>query len=269
MYKNELPNQGDTVTVTITKVDNCIAYGNLLEYNNVEAVIILSQLTKKRVRSIRKYIYPNKTDVYFVSSINNKTIILNRYHLTADEITKQNNKYIKSNKVHNMMIYVCNNTKTNITEIYEKCIWPLYEEYGHALTGLKKIADNNELLNKYDISNEVKSEIINCMNKYMVLCHKNITKKIELTCFSYKGIKAIIESLKAGENLMNELNKNNKLLANIENNFKIQYLGAPIYEVNAIFTHDLSDKKCNETMYSIFNVIESVIQKYKGRFTIR
>ena len=53
-YKNKLPEQGDLVLVLVNKVTEVGAYVNLLEYNNIEGMIALTEASKRRIRSVNK-----------------------------------------------------------------------------------------------------------------------------------------------------------------------------------------------------------------------
>jgi hypothetical protein len=63
MYAQELPNQDDLVVVRVNKVEDFGAYVTLLEYNNTEGMILSSEVSRKRIRSIHKHLRIGKQDV--------------------------------------------------------------------------------------------------------------------------------------------------------------------------------------------------------------
>ena len=63
MYEQEYPDQDDLVVVRVYKVEEFGAYVTLLEYNNKEAMILSSEVSRKRIRSIHKHLRIGKQDV--------------------------------------------------------------------------------------------------------------------------------------------------------------------------------------------------------------
>ena len=63
MYSQELPNKDDLVVVRINKVEDFGAFVSLLEYNNKEGMILSSEVSRKRIRSIHKHLRIAKQDV--------------------------------------------------------------------------------------------------------------------------------------------------------------------------------------------------------------
>ena len=53
-YRNVYPEQGELVLVLVNKVTEVGAYVSLLEYNNAEGMIALTEASKRRIRSVNK-----------------------------------------------------------------------------------------------------------------------------------------------------------------------------------------------------------------------
>jgi translation initiation factor 2 subunit 1 len=66
MYENKFPEIDDLVMVHVRQVAEMGAYVNLLEYNNIEGMILLSELSRRRVRSIQKIIRAGRNEVVVV-----------------------------------------------------------------------------------------------------------------------------------------------------------------------------------------------------------
>jgi translation initiation factor 2 subunit 1 len=52
----------DVVMVNVRSIAEMGAYVHLLEYNNIEGMILLSELSRRRIRSINKLIRVGKTE---------------------------------------------------------------------------------------------------------------------------------------------------------------------------------------------------------------
>lgn len=56
MYENKYPEVDDVVMVQVKSIAEMGAYVSLLEYNQIEGMILLSELSRRRIRSITKLI---------------------------------------------------------------------------------------------------------------------------------------------------------------------------------------------------------------------
>lgn len=55
-YSQKYPEVEDVVMVKVRSIAEMGAYVSLLEYNNIEGMILLSELSRRRIRSINKLI---------------------------------------------------------------------------------------------------------------------------------------------------------------------------------------------------------------------
>lgn len=56
MYESKYPEVDDVVMVQVKSIAEMGAYVGLLEYNGIEGMILLSELSRRRIRSITKLI---------------------------------------------------------------------------------------------------------------------------------------------------------------------------------------------------------------------
>ena len=56
MYESKYPDVDDVVMVQVKSIAEMGAYVSLLEYNGIEGMILLSELSRRRIRSITKLI---------------------------------------------------------------------------------------------------------------------------------------------------------------------------------------------------------------------
>ena len=66
MYGNRYPEVDDLVMVNVRQIAEMGAYVNLLEYNNVEGMVLLSELSRRRIRSVQKLIRVGRNEVVVV-----------------------------------------------------------------------------------------------------------------------------------------------------------------------------------------------------------
>ena len=66
MYEAQFPEVDDLVVVQVVSIAEMGAYVRLLEYNNVEGMILLSELSRRRIRSISKLIRVGRQETVMV-----------------------------------------------------------------------------------------------------------------------------------------------------------------------------------------------------------
>lgn len=65
-YENQFPEPEEVVMVNVTQIGEMGAYVTLLEYNDIEGMILLSELSRRRIRSINKLVRVNRTEIVMV-----------------------------------------------------------------------------------------------------------------------------------------------------------------------------------------------------------
>ncbi len=76
MYENRFPEVDDLVMVKVKQVAEMGAYVHLLEYNNIEGMILLSELSRRRIRSIQKLIRVGRNEVVVVMRVDKEKVWL-------------------------------------------------------------------------------------------------------------------------------------------------------------------------------------------------
>ena len=65
-YENKFPEVEEVVIVNVTDIGEMGAYVTLLEYDNIGGLILLSELSRRRIRSINKLVRVNRTEIVMV-----------------------------------------------------------------------------------------------------------------------------------------------------------------------------------------------------------
>ena len=95
-YKNDLPKKNDLVIGMVKNINETIIDVDLIEYDNIHAMLPLSEVTKrKRIKSIKQYIKENKTYVFQVTEVNeiNKSVDLSYKYLDDNDKEKKKKEY--------------------------------------------------------------------------------------------------------------------------------------------------------------------------------
>jgi len=202
MYEKNFPDVDDLVVVNVKSIAEMGAYVSLLEYNNIEGMILLSELSRRRIRSISKLIRVGRQEVVVVLRVDKDKgyIDLSKRRVSPEEVIKCEEKYNKSKAVHSIMRHVAETTQRPLEELYVQFGWPLYTKFGHAYDAFKiAITDQDTVLNGIEFEPEIKASLIKNIQRRLTPQPMKVRADLEVTCFHYDGIEAIKVALKAGE----------------------------------------------------------------------
>lgn len=210
-YENKLPEVDELTVVNVRQIAEMGAYVRLLEYDNTEGMILLSELSRRRIRSIQKLIRVGRNEVVVVLRVDKEKgyIDLSKRRVSPEDIAKCEERYNKSKAVHSIMRNVADKHGIVLETLYESVGWPLYKKYGHAYDAFKLAITQPDAVFA-DITppnQEVLKDLLSQISRRLTPQAIKIRADIEVTCFGYEGIDAIKKALKAAENVNTEDNK--------------------------------------------------------------
>jgi translation initiation factor 2 subunit 1 len=159
-YEEKYPEVESFVMVNVKQIAEMGAYVKLLEYDNIDGMILLSELSRRRIRSIQKLIRVGRNEVVVVLRVDKDKgyIDLSKRRVSPEDIVKCEERYNKSKMVHSIMRHVAEKTQVPIEEIYQTIGWPLNKKYGHSIDAFKLSITNPEVWNDVTFPNDVVKE---------------------------------------------------------------------------------------------------------------
>jgi translation initiation factor 2 alpha subunit (eIF-2alpha) len=120
-------------------------------------MILLSELSRRRIRSIQKLIRVGRNEVVVVLRVDKDKgyIDLSKRRVSPEDIVKCEERYNKSKMVHSIMRHVAEKTQTPIEDIYQSIGWPLNKKYGHSIDAFKLSITNPEVWKDVTFPNDV------------------------------------------------------------------------------------------------------------------
>jgi translation initiation factor 2 subunit 1 len=197
-YRNEWPEKDELVVVEIITVNEGEAYVALLEYNNIEGMILATNTTRKRVKNVKKYIRLGTQDYMQVITVDKEGcyIDLSKKTVQIPDIEEKKKYFDKSKVVHLIMKLTAFKLKCKLIELYEAFGWDLYDKFDHAYDALKLCLTDPELVfSKINITDAQKTELLANIHKKMAAAPIKLRAIFNLQCYTYEGIEAIRESL--------------------------------------------------------------------------
>lgn len=102
-------------------------------------MILLSELSRRRIRSINKLVRVDRTEIVMVIRVDKEKgyIDLSKRRVDPEDVVKCEERYNKAKAVHSVLRQVADQKKKPLIELYEKIGWPLYRKFGHCYDAFK------------------------------------------------------------------------------------------------------------------------------------
>jgi len=258
MYEKKYPDVDELVVVNVKSIAEMGAYVSLLEYNNIEGMILLSELSRRRIRSISKLIRVGRQEVVVVLRVDKEKgyIDLSKRRVSPEEVVKCEEKYNKSKAVHSIMRHVSETMQRNLEELYVQIAWPLYTKFGHAYDAFKiAITEPDSVFQDIAIPEDVKTCLVKNIQRRLTPQPVKVRADLEVTCFHYEGIDAIKSALKAGE-----------ALSSVDSSISIKLVAPPLYVMVGTFL----DKDLGiATLTKAIEIIKEELSQRKGDVAVK
>jgi translation initiation factor 2 subunit 1 len=269
MYEQRYPEVDDLVMVKVKQIAEMGAYVSLLEYNNIEGMILLSELSRRRIRSINKLIRVGRNEVVVVLRVDKEKgyIDLSKRRVSPDDAKKLDDKYSKSKVVHSIMKHLAETNHKRVEDLYSSFAWPLYKTFGHAYDAFKlALSDADKVFGTAGVQTaiftaEIKAALLEQLARRLTPKAVKVRADIELTCFHYEGIDSIKAALRAGE-VTGEPAPGSE----DENELKIRLVAPPLY---VMFTTTLEKDQGIALLDKALTAIKAKITELKGNLVVK
>jgi translation initiation factor 2 subunit 1 len=189
----------------------------LCEYNRCEGMILLSEVSRRRIRSINKLLKVGRLEVALVLRVDEAKgyIDLSKRRVTPEDAQSTMARYTSSKAVHQIMRHVAEVTGASFPQLCEQITWPLYAKWGHAIAAFQAAIHNpDKALEGIEITPEVRKSLLLDIGRRLTPQPIRFRADVEVTAYTYEGVNALRTALLAGEACSTETVKVNvKLVA--------------------------------------------------------
>lgn len=277
MYEAKYPEVDTSVMIQVKNIADMGAYVSLLEYNNIEGMILFSELSRRRIRSVSSLIKVGRIEPVMVLRVDKEKgyIDLSKRRVSEEDIQGCEERYNKSKLVHSIMRHVAETMKLDLEDLYIHVGWPLYRKYGHAFEAFKVIVnDPDSVLNSLTrevkeigpdgqevtkvvpaMSEEVKDALIKNIRRRMTPQPLKIRADIEMKCFQFDGVLHIKEAMRKAE-----------AAGNKDCPVKIKLVAPPSYVLN---TQTLDKEQGIAILNKAIAACSEEIERHKGKLTVK
>eukprot|EP00112_Aurelia_sp_Birch-Aquarium-sp1_P009971 Seg2153.3 transcript_id=Seg2153.3/GoldUCD/mRNA.D3Y31 product="Eukaryotic translation initiation factor 2 subunit 1" protein_id=Seg2153.3/GoldUCD/D3Y31 len=263
-YKQRYPEIDDVVMVNVRSIAEMGAYVHLQEYKNIEGMILLSELSRRRIRSINKLIRVGRTECVVVIRVDKDKgyIDLSKRRVSPEEVKKCEEKFNKAKTVNSILRHVAEvleyESDEQLEELYEKTAWYFDDKFkttGGSYEIFKHAVNEPTILDDCQLDEKTLEVLLTDINRRMTPQAVKVRSDIEVACYAYEGIDAVKAALKEGLKFSSE-----------EMPVKINLIAPPVYVVT---TTTLERELGVETLKKAIDAIEVSINASKGQFSVK
>lgn len=214
-HKLGMPEEGEIVICTVTKVYPNSIFANLNEYGK-GGLIHISEVAPGRIRNIRDYVREGRVVVCKVLGIHRERGHIDLSLRRVTEIAKREkvSNIKKEQKAEKIIEILAKNTKKDVKKVYEEVGKGIFEKYEYSFELFQDVAANKANLADF-IPKEYEKELNDLIAKRIKIERIEIGGILTLSSFDSNGVEIIRTALKKAE----------------ENDSTIRYLGAGNYKV--------------------------------------
>ena len=245
-----MPEQGEIILATVTKVMDHGAYVTLDEYDDIQGFLHISEIAPGWIRSVSRFVKDGEKKVLLVKKVNSRRrdIDLSLKQISKDQKKQKLKEVKKFEKGKTILQNVQEKADLTDQEI-EKLEDSIYSKFDSIYDAFVSIGRNGmESIKELQIPVKTLDVI------------EEICSKIRLPSVEIRGIMQITNSKPNGVEIIKETLL--KVLVK-DPTIDITYLGAPKYRLS-ITSQDF--KSAEKLLKPIIGEIETKIQKKKGSF---
>ncbi len=244
----EMPEQGEIILATVTKVMDHGAYVTLDEYDDIQGFLHISEIAPGWIRSVNRFVKDGEKKVLLVKKVKAVDIDLSLKQVSKDQKKQKLKEVKKYEKGKTLLENLQEKTKITNEEV-EKLEDKFYTKFDSVYDGFMEIARNG-----ISIITDLK------LTKKITTAIEEICSKIKLPSVQIRGIMEITSDKSDGVEIIK------KTLLDIikkDSTMDITYLGAPKYRIS-ITSEDF--KSAEKSLKPIIEEIQKNIEKKKGSF---
>ena len=242
-------------------------------------MILLSELSRRRIRSISKLIKVGRQEPVMVLRVDKEKgyIDLSKRRVAQEDVAECEERFNKSKMVHSIMRHTCETLSLDILQLYQEVGWPLYKKYGHAFEAFKIIVKEpdavlSQLTKEVEVEKEdgsgeketrsvavmtpeLQEQLVKNIRRRMTPQPLKLRADVEMTCFTYDGVLQIKEAMRAAE------------AQGVEDvQIKMKLIAAPLY---VLTTQTLNKNQGIELLTKAIEAATEIIQQKKGKCVVK
>ncbi len=257
----QLPELGELVVATVVRIVTYGAYVTLDEYNDVEGLLHISEVSSGWVRNIREHVREGQKTVLKVlrTDPEKQHVDLSLRRVSEREKKDKLLEWKQDNRGRRLLDMAAEQMKMSSDEAYQKVGVILEDKFGSIYAGLERaVVEGEESLLKVGIMPEWASTLSEVAKSKIRINRVQIRGTLQLTCPKSNGVEIIRDAFSKALGVRKP--KNTEI--------KIYLIGPPRYRIEVVAENFKQAEKILESAVQI--AIETVSsQGGEGKFSRR
>jgi translation initiation factor 2 subunit 1 len=216
--KKGIPEEGEIVLCTVKKILYHSVFATIDEYENIEGMLHISEISPGRIRNIRDYVKEGKQIVCKILKIDKAKghIDLSLRRVNNSQRINKIQEFKKEQRAEKILELIGKSLNKDISKIYKEVGYKLIQEYGSLNAAFESFVLDPDKIDKLGLTKDLSALFKKTLKEKIKIPEVEIKEIIELSSEKPDGIeiiKEILSKLQKGE-------------------IKINYIGAPRYKVN-------------------------------------
>jgi len=259
--QSQLPEIGELVVATVTRIVPYGAYITLDEYNNVEGLLHISEVSSGWVRNIREHVREGQKTVLKVlrTDLEKKHVDLSLRRVSEREKKDKLLEWKQENRGRRLLDLVAEKMKVPSEDAYQKIGTLLEDKFGNIYKGLERtVIEGEEALLKIGVPSDWSSAILDVAKSKIHARHVQIRGTLQLTCPAPNGVEVLHEAFSKA--------LNTRKPKSVE--VQIHAIGPPRYRIEVIAENfKQAEKVLDVAVQAAIETVSS--QGGEGKFTRR
>ena len=239
--KEGKPEVGELVLCTVKKILPHAAFVYLDEYNHLEAMLHVSEISSRWVKNIKDYISQGKKIVCKVLEVKpNGHIDVSLKRVTNAETKRKLNEVKAEQRMEKLIEAIARRIKVEPKEGLEKVGRVLVNEFGSLADFYSEVrSEGTEVINELDLPDKWKKELYEQISEQLKSQFVNMCRQIKVSSFEGDAVKRI---RKVFEKMYNLAKKENEISIEVRHITSPKYLfeiTAKNYKVGEAFINKL------------------------------
>ncbi|KAH9702638.1 eukaryotic translation initiation factor 2 subunit alpha-like [Citrus sinensis] len=202
MYEARYPEVDMAVMIQVKNIADMGAYVSLLEYNNIEGMILFSELSRRRIRSVSSLIKVGRIEPVMVLRVDKEKgyIDLSKRRVSEEDIQACEERYNKSKLVHSIMRHVAETLGIDL-EAFKIIVTDPDSVLNSLTREVKEIGPDGQEVTKVipAVTEEVKDALVKNIRRRMTPQPLKIRADVEMKCFQFDGVLHIKDAMRKAE----------------------------------------------------------------------
>jgi len=216
--KKGMPEEGEIVLCTVKKILYHSVFATIDEYETLEGMLHISEVSPGRIRNIRDYVKEGKQIVCKILRIDKEKghIDLSLRRVNNSQKINKLKEHKLEQKAEKILELVGKELGKDLNQMYKEVGYKLIEEYGSLNTSFENFSLDLELINNLKLTKKFSETLRRVIEEKIKSPEVKVKETIEITSDKPNGIeiiRKILTKLQKGE-------------------IKISYIGSPKYKVS-------------------------------------